>query len=179
MYRFKDINSFQKTRLYVAYGSNMNTSQMQHRCPGAQHIGVVDIPGYKLAFMHHGVATILPDEQSSIKGLAWRITPSNEDRLDRYEGAPYFYVQQQITVSKDGSDMEMMAYIMNPEFHVPGLPSEPYYECIAQAYDEFGLDTAPLERALGEAALAVRDGRLHRPPARRPGRWNLAGCCLP
>lgn len=155
-------------KLYVAYGSNMNTRQMSIRCPRAEQAGIVNITGYKLAFMHHGVATIIPDKDSTIQGLAWKLTSSCEHALDQYEGAPHFYSKHNVSVEQDGTNLEMMVYIMNPEFNRPQFPPDSYYKCIEEAYMELGLDTAPLKRALNEAALGMRDLELQK----RPNRGN-------
>ena len=37
--------------LYVAYGSNMNVEQMQHRCPTAKVVTSMFLEGYRLRFM--------------------------------------------------------------------------------------------------------------------------------
>ena len=50
-------------RLYVAYGSNLNISQMKYRCPGAKLYGTGEISGYELQFKgqpHSAFATIAP-----------------------------------------------------------------------------------------------------------------------
>ena len=37
-------------RLYVAYGSNLNIRQMQHRCPTAKLYGTGTVSDYELQF---------------------------------------------------------------------------------------------------------------------------------
>ena len=39
-----------KTKLYLAYGSNLNLGQMAHRCPDSQVDGRAQLPGYRLLF---------------------------------------------------------------------------------------------------------------------------------
>lgn len=34
-------------QLYFAYGSNMDTGQMAHRCPGARKVGIALLNGYR------------------------------------------------------------------------------------------------------------------------------------
>ncbi len=58
----------------------MNLNQMAFRCPDAQ---VVDeLEGYRLAFCMngggHGVATILPEPDSFVDGVLWRISERDE-----------------------------------------------------------------------------------------------------
>ena len=53
------------SKLYFAYGSNMNDEQMEFRCPDAEAVGTVCLEGYRLAFLSNGtgrgVSNILPD----------------------------------------------------------------------------------------------------------------------
>ena len=50
-------------RLYVAYGSNLNIRQMQHRCPTAKLYGTGTVSDYELQFKGQpncAFATIAP-----------------------------------------------------------------------------------------------------------------------
>ena len=64
-------------RLYFAYGSNMNLNQMAFRCPDAEVVDTVRLEGYRLAFRMNGggngVATILPEPDSYVDGVLWRV----------------------------------------------------------------------------------------------------------
>ena len=57
------------SKLYVAYGSNLNIKQMGWRCPTAKVIGIGKILDYKLTFRH--VATIEPSEKSEVPVAVW------------------------------------------------------------------------------------------------------------
>ena len=72
--------------LYFAYGSNINLEQMEHRCPDAQLVGPVTLQNYELQFRGSGFATVAPKKDSVVHGLLWKLTPSCEQSLDRYEG---------------------------------------------------------------------------------------------
>lgn len=39
-----------KKRYYIAYGSNLNLSQMFKRCPGSRVIGTSELDGWELLF---------------------------------------------------------------------------------------------------------------------------------
>lgn len=73
----------------------MNRNQMTFRCPDAKVVGCVRLEGYRLAFRtngdRNGVATILPEPDSFVDGVLWRISERDERRLDHYEGFPYLY----------------------------------------------------------------------------------------
>ena len=71
----------EEERLYIAYGSNLNLTQMECRCPGASVVGTGEVKGYELLF--RGVATIEPRENASVPVLLWKISPRNEKALDR------------------------------------------------------------------------------------------------
>ena len=107
-----------KEKHYFAYGSNMNLNQMAFRCPDAEVVGPVRLEGYCLAFCMNGggngVATIFPEQGSFVDGVLWRISKRDEQCLDRYEGFPYLYGKEAVTViTSDGVRREIMAYTMN------------------------------------------------------------------
>ena len=65
-----------RTKLYVAYGSNLHIGQMAHRCPTAKVVGASSLKGRRLLFRGgHGnaVATVEPYEGGSVPVLAWEI----------------------------------------------------------------------------------------------------------
>jgi gamma-glutamylcyclotransferase (GGCT)/AIG2-like uncharacterized protein YtfP len=73
-------------RYYFAYGSNMDGGQMRRRCPDANCVGVGMIPGWKFRINTRGVATIVPDDESTVYGIVWSLSKADEQSLDRYEG---------------------------------------------------------------------------------------------
>ena len=82
------------SKLYLAYGSNLNLEQMANRCPTAKVVGASQINDHRLLFRgaHAGaVATIEPFEGGNVPVLVWEITPTDEAALDRYEGWPFLY----------------------------------------------------------------------------------------
>ena len=101
-----------KEKLYFAYGSNMNLNQMAFRCPDAEVVESVRLEGYRLAFRTNGggngVATILPEEGSYVDGVLWRISERDEQHLDHYEGFPFLYGKEPVTVTnQDGVRREI------------------------------------------------------------------------
>lgn len=99
--------------LYFAYGSNINLEQMAHRCPDALLVGPVTLQNYELQFRGSGFATVAPKKDCVVHGLLWKLTPSCEQSLDRYEGYPRHYTKETVTV-KDaaGAELPVMVYIM-------------------------------------------------------------------
>ncbi|MEA4896877.1 MAG: gamma-glutamylcyclotransferase family protein [Christensenellaceae bacterium] len=123
---------------YIAYGSNMVKDQMAYRCPDAKLIGTGYIERARLEFYLH--ATV---ERSRIKGArvpvaVWEISDADEQRLDRYEGFPNYYIKEEWPVTMaDGSEIKGMIYLMNQLRISP--PTRDYYQGILCAYQELGL----------------------------------------
>ena len=135
-------------KLYFAYGSNMNLNQMAFRCPDAEVVDTVRLEGYRLAFCMNGggngVATIIPAEGSCVDGVLWRISEQDEQHLDHYEGLPYLYGKEPVTVTdRNGQQREIMAYTMNsPYKDVPAMPSKAYLEGILNGCRQNGIEIA-------------------------------------
>ena len=141
-------------RLYVAYGSNLNIRQMKYRCPGAKLYGTGVIDNYELQFKgqpHSAFATISPKEGASVPVAVWEISEKNEQALDRYEGYPSHYFKQNVPVQLDGEEVNAMVYIMNLKMGF-GLPSPYYYQTVYEGYNDCGLDTDVLDRAVTESS---------------------------
>ena len=149
-------------KLYFAYGSNINLDQMLVRCPDAKVVDTVTLPDYELLFRGYdgsGLATIKPKKGSVVHGLLWKLTPRCERSLDHYEGFPFLYDKQDVTVhDSKGRSISVMAYIMLPDReHQPARPSEHYYQGILDGYRQTGLPEEALTGALEHARQEVRE----------------------
>ncbi len=141
-------------KLYLAYGSNLNRTQMGYRCPDAVVRGSTTLKDYRLSFRgnrHSGVATIEPNQGSSIPVLLWEISEACERALDRYEGYPHLYRKNKLTVSLDGEEVVAMVYVMNEGYPL-ARPSAYYYATILYGYRDCGFD----EKVLNKAVTATR-----------------------
>lgn len=124
------------SKLYLAYGSNLNLEQMANRCPTAKVVGASQINDHRLLFRgaHAGaVATIEPCKGDNVPVLVWEITPADEAVLDRYEGWPFLYRKETVKVKLDGKTVKAMVYIMN-DGRPLGQPSCYYYSTILEGY---------------------------------------------
>lgn len=134
-------------KYYVAYGSNLNVEQMARRCPNARRVATATLTNSKLVFRSNakgfGVATVERKRGGTVPVGIWIISDSDEVALDRYEGYPWLYGKQNITVSIGGSPVQAMIYIMAPG-HAVTTPAESYLNTIAQGYRDFGFDTDQL-----------------------------------
>ena len=137
--------------IYIAYGSNMDVKQMQHRCPDAQLIGYGSLSDYQLMFRGSktgSYATILPNKGTIVPIVFWDISKTDEKSLDRYEGYPTFYCKKIVNANMyDNSQIEGMVYLM-PENRPRGIPSPEYFEKLWIAYRHFHLNPTYLMEAL-------------------------------
>ena len=134
----------------------MNHEQMAVRCPDAYVVETVRLEGYRLAFcgQGRGVATILPEQGSHVDGVLWAITPACEERLNHYEGYPYLYKKESVTVlDLKGKKCTVMAYVMNaPHKDYPARPSDAYLLGILEGCRQNALPIRPVLDAVSQVA---------------------------
>jgi hypothetical protein len=142
-----------KARYYLAYGSNLNLSQMKKRCPGASVVGATVLNNHRLLFRgNHGNthATVEPYHGYSVPVLLWNITATDEAALDLYEGVPRYYTKEKFLIRIEGEIRTALIYVMTAGRPM-GAPSDYYYDIIADAYEAAGFDKEILETALHES----------------------------
>lgn len=130
---------------YFAYGSNMNVSQTQQRCPGITRIGTFQLEGFRLVFNYH--ADIVPTKGCIVHGGLWNITEDHEVALDMYEGYPTYY-------GKYYED-NVMFYRMREAAENSEPPSKWYLKTIIQGYKDFRLTQDDFEVSLGVQQLGL------------------------
>ena len=149
-----------KKRLYVAYGSNLNTYQMRYRCPTARLVGTGVVKDHELQFKGRkdsAHATIAPSEGSTVPVAVWELQPRDEKALDRYEGFPNYYFKQDIPVEmKNGETINGMVYIMNLRQDF-GIPSPGYVQTVSEGYHNCRLDTSVLKNAIRQSVSRYAD----------------------
>ena len=137
-----------KKRYYLAYGSNLNMTQMRYRCPGAVPLGTAEIKDYRLLFKGSRSGSYLTIEKAEAYTVpvgVWAVTQADEARLDRYEGYPAFYYKTELDitykglVSKKARKVKAFVYIMH-EDRLLGIPSFQYVSTCRQGYADFGFD---------------------------------------
>lgn len=142
-------------RYYLAYGSNLNLSQMALRCPGARRIGTGTIDGYELLFKGSKTGAYLTIEKrdgARVPVGIFQVTPSDEERLDHYEGYPIFYYKTEVSIKmtggkRKGSLVPAFIYIMHEDRKL-GIPSSRYVSTCMEGYDDFGFDKSLLREAV-------------------------------
>lgn len=145
-----------KENYYFAYGSNMNLEQMEYRCPDAEVVGKAVLKDCRLVFRGNrngnGVASVVPDPGKEVQGLLWKITPRCEQSLDFYEGYPWLYGKEEITVqTKTGEVTKAAVYIMNEPYQSqPALPCDLYLKGILDGCRQNQLPQKDVRRAVEE-----------------------------
>ncbi len=147
---------------YIAYGSNLNISQMAIRCPGSKPVGTAVLPDTRLVFRQ--CATIEPADGYKVPVAVWKVPKSDEASLDRYEGFPILYYKNNLTVTMTDittarkRTVTAMVYIMTDRFPVEP-PMQHYFDTVVRGYRDFGFDTDVLYTARMEANDAYRARR--------------------
>lgn len=147
-----------KTKIYGAYGSNINLEQMAYRCPHAEVCKVGYINGYRLTFRSGGFANIEKSEGDRVPVLLWVITEQCEKTLDHYEGYPSFYIKQNISVEIDNGEdtIEAMFYVMDDKYcQKMQTPAEYYYGGIERGYKSNGMPVEELKTAFERCMAEV------------------------
>ena len=146
------------TKLYIAYGSNMNLEQMQQRCPTARVVASMYLEDYRLRFMgrdFHAVATIEPSADDLVPVTIWEIYPDDERNLDIYEGYPHLYRKETLRLKFGKKTLPAMVYIINGEKMLYGQPSEDYFNVIREGYISAGFDPKLLHQAVAENCIEI------------------------
>ncbi|KDQ20148.1 hypothetical protein BOTBODRAFT_27561 [Botryobasidium botryosum FD-172 SS1] len=81
------MGSIPNPTLYFAYGSNLWLAQMKKRCPDSALVGMAILPAHRWVISIRGFANVLPaDPETSVYGLVYTLSPSDEEKLDGFEG---------------------------------------------------------------------------------------------
>ena len=78
--------------LYFAYGSNLNHFQMKKRCKDSVFLKKINLTNFKLTFRSkYRAADIERKKNSIVPGALFKISKSDEKKLDVYEDYPILY----------------------------------------------------------------------------------------
>ena len=149
------------SRLYLAYGSNLNKQQMQVRCPESKVVGTAYIEGYRLLFKGSRTGSYFTIEKQKGRRVpvgVWAVSKRDELHLDFYEGYPSFYYKKNLKVrlTETGEEVDAFVYIMDEERPL-GLPSKDYVRVCKQGYDDFGFDKAYVEQAIEDTIGGLKN----------------------
>ncbi len=130
--------------LYFAYGSNLHFFQMKKRCKDSIFLKKINLKDFKLTFRSkYRAADIEPKKNSIVPGGLFKISKSDEKKLDIYEDFPilykkfYFYYYGK----------KIMTYTMIKKTLFT-FPTERYLNIIKRGYKDCKLDKKYLNQAL-------------------------------
>ena len=144
-----------KPRYYLAYGSNLNPTQMKARCPNSKKIGKAIIKDYRLMFKKSGTGYYLTIEKAFGKIVpvgVFIVTQSDENTLDVFEGCPNHYYKKSLNVEVQEEDntvrnIEGFVYILHEDREL-GEPSKDYVKKVLQGYEYFNFDRIYIDDAI-------------------------------
>lgn len=124
-------------KYYVAYGSNMNATQMHQRCADSQLVGTAYLEDWQLTMPFF--ANIEPKIGAKTPVVIWKISPSDESSLDGYEGFPLCYEKKYVFVDVAGKKEAALVYLMTNQYKKSNKKARFGYEDeIIKAYVDQG-----------------------------------------
>ncbi len=120
-----------KSRLYFAYGGNIDLDCMKKRCPNAQEVGIYELKDWQFFIMEYHYASVRKKGHTSVFGVIWNITLSDEVELDRYEGFPHYYIKESFVLSSGEECFMYVATAINE-----GIPDAEYFKRIITSAHE-------------------------------------------
>ncbi|HEY4142385.1 MAG TPA: gamma-glutamylcyclotransferase family protein [Pseudolabrys sp.] len=116
--------------LYFAYGSNMQRSAMQARCPSARVIGTARLDDYSFFIGVDGWGSVKSSPGDTVHGILWRCTPRDVAALHAYELLHKgLYDVRHLPVREGERKVLAMLYLLRRR--VKGQPKPGYVEMIA------------------------------------------------
>ncbi|WP_415300910.1 gamma-glutamylcyclotransferase family protein [Candidatus Pelagibacter sp. Uisw_134_02] len=128
--------------LYFAYGSNLHHLQMKKRCKDSIFLKKINLSDYRLTFRNM-YADIEFKKKQFVTGALYKISKSDEKKLDIYEDYPIIYKKYYFTYYRK----KVMTYTMTKKTGFT-FPSERYLNIIKKGYKDCNLDNRILKKAL-------------------------------
>jgi len=130
--------------LYFAYGSNLNHFQMKRRCKDSVFLKKINLTNFKLTFRSkYRAADIESKKNSIVPGALFKISKSDEKKLDVYEDYPVLYKKYYFIYY----GKKVMTYTMTKKT-LFAYPTERYLNVIKRGYKDCNLDNHILKKAL-------------------------------
>ena len=130
--------------LYFAYGSNLHHFQMKRRCKDSIFLKKINLKDFRLTFRSkYRAADIEPKKNSIVPGGLFKITKSDEKKLDVYEDYPTLYKKFYFTYY----GKKVMTYTMVKKT-LFRFPTERYLSVVKRGYRDCKLDKSFLLKAL-------------------------------
>ena len=130
--------------LYFAYGSNLNHFQMKRRCKDSKYLKKINLKGYTLNFRSkYRAADIEKKNNSIVPGGLYKISKSDEKKLDIYEDYPILYKKIYFIYN----NKKIMTYTMCKKTSF-AFPTEKYLNVVKRGYKDCKLNKKYLTKAL-------------------------------
>ena len=128
------------TIYYLAYGSNLHPLRITERAASGKLLGVLQMPGYALAF--HKRSTDKSGKclfyqtknlENEIHCALFSLSETDKDELDNLEGLGHGYFEQSVTVTVDGNTYRSSIYAAQPDFVDSSLQPYDWYKGLVLA----------------------------------------------
>ncbi|MBP2663745.1 MAG: hypothetical protein H6Q71_1693 [Firmicutes bacterium] len=138
-----------QTRLYFAYGFNLNLEKMNQKCTKPRVLGIARLACHKIGFYGHSVIwdgaveTVVPDTQSEVWGVLYQLESYAWDQLDNCEDArldgtgEYFHYP--VEVLDEQNSLRDASMYKKARLGESKQPSTEYLDIIIQGAKEQGL----------------------------------------
>jgi gamma-glutamylcyclotransferase (GGCT)/AIG2-like uncharacterized protein YtfP len=133
--------------LYFAYGSNMNRTQMQRRCPSSNFVCVARLANYQFGITRHsrlrdcGTANVFPGPGKEVWGVVYKVSDSELLILDRFEDGYRRAIMPVCALGDGAQPIDALIYIAEIEPNVP-LPNSEYKRLIVEGAKHWQLPDA-------------------------------------
>jgi len=117
---------------YFAYGMNMDTAAMAHRCGSPELVCLAQLEGHRFVINRRGVATVVEDNDV-VHGVLWELCGEDLDALDVFEGVALGNYRRTTAtvVPARGEPQEAIVYVASDPS--PGPPRPGYLEAVVDA----------------------------------------------
>lgn len=127
----------------VSYGSNLHPLRIQERVPSARALGVVELPGFDLAFRKRsndrsGKCSLHPAPATrKAYGVLYQFDSGDKAGLDIAEGSRNGYFEQQVSVPLKGANYNAYLYMVSSTHLNSGLAPYHWYKNLVVAGAQF------------------------------------------
>ena len=125
---------------YLAYGSNLHPLRLAARVPSARVVGVVELPGYLLAFHKRsidcsGKCLIYTEQGEHHKtyGVLYDFDAREKANLDAFEGSGKGYCEQLVQIPLNGETYTPYIYVAQSTHIDPRLVPYHWYKNLVLA----------------------------------------------
>ena len=130
--------------LYFAYGSNLHHLQMKSRCKDRIFLKKINLNNFKLTFRSkYRAADVETKKNSIVPGALFKISKSDEKKLDIYEDYPNLYKKFYFTYYRK----KVMTYTMTKKTSFT-YPTNRYLNIVKKGYKDCRLNKKYLNSAL-------------------------------